>query len=307
MRTQPKVSEAPRALPTAGRRERDLILPWGYWAAVMWKRASVASWGRQRLCSELWWPWGWDPRLCCLKATCLRDGEARGGSRAAPWLSGKLHTVCSASHVHCWSQFPSAGARMGMGYCSGTVAEDAGPGQRRLLWVSAAGLRNLGSQGVSLLPLRSKTPPCPWKDASMSVCSLCFIKKVHRNNRGSSLLKTSEVRLSLHWLVLGSQCFNKAFGSLCLPSAIPVKSLWGVAGFDMHWCTRGALLAHCCCGPPVAKQAPGFLDLSVTWQAQWTWSSSLAFLVDGLQISRECYNLCWEWQFGDFSSLFNVF
>lgn len=45
MRTQPKVSETPRALPAAGRRERDLILPWGCWAAVMWKRASVASRG----------------------------------------------------------------------------------------------------------------------------------------------------------------------------------------------------------------------------------------------------------------------
>lgn len=306
MRTQPKVSEAPRALPAAGRREKRFNFALrllscchveesfsgelGTSASLQWAVVAVGM-GPEALLPQGHLSQGW------------RSPRREQGST----MSGKLDTVCSASHVHCWSQFPSARARMGMGYCSGTVTEDAGPGPRRLLWVSAAGLRNLGSQGVSLLPLRSKTPPCPWKDASMSVCSLCFIKKVHRNNRGSSLLKTSEVRLSLHWLVLGSQCFNKAFGSLCLPSAIPVRSLWGVAGFDMHWCTRGALLTHCCCGPPVAKQAPGFLDLSVTWQAQWTWSSSLAFLVDGLQISRECYNLCWEWQFGDFSSLFNVF
>lgn len=42
-----------------------------------------------------------DPRLCLLKVTPARDGEARGGSRAAPWLSGKLDTVCSASVVCC--------------------------------------------------------------------------------------------------------------------------------------------------------------------------------------------------------------
>lgn len=38
-----------------------------------------------------------DPRLCFLKVTSARDGE---GSRAAPWLSGGLDTICSASSVH---------------------------------------------------------------------------------------------------------------------------------------------------------------------------------------------------------------
>lgn len=42
-----------------------------------------------------------DPRLCFLKVTSARDGEARGGSRAAPWLPRKLDTICSASIVYC--------------------------------------------------------------------------------------------------------------------------------------------------------------------------------------------------------------
>lgn len=100
----------------------------------MWKRAAAASWGMPASLQRAVVTAGTgDLRLCFLKVTSAGDGQAQGRSRAAPWLAGKLDTICSASIVCCWSQFPSAGpvGGTGLSVCD-RDAEDAGQGQRRL-------------------------------------------------------------------------------------------------------------------------------------------------------------------------------
>lgn len=145
MRTQPKVPGAAYMLSVADGGERDLILPWGCWAAAMWKGDAAASWGMLVSATSHGGHRDGDLRLWFFRVTSAGGGEAWVWSRAAPQLPGRFDAVCSTSIVCCWSQFPSAGT------IGGTVlllcqrdAETAGQGQHR--WLHRSVL--LGCEGA---------------------------------------------------------------------------------------------------------------------------------------------------------------